>query len=108
MPPVVNNTTDWLKQAFPVPVVITMILYTMGVSSYVSSWKSDIEARLTVMEKAMQALSNHESRIVILEQAALRIREDLSEIKLLLREKKSSLEIEEFNTQFGKATRGVE
>lgn len=108
MPPVVNNTTDWLKQAFPVPVVVTMVIYTMGVSSYVSSWKGDIEARLAVTEKAIQSLANHESRIVILEQAALRIREDLSEIKVLLRERKSSLDAEDIIPKFGKATRGTE
>lgn len=90
MPPVINNTTDWLKQAFPVPIVITLVLYTMGASSFISSWKTDIEARLTLQEKLLNSLASHENRIVILEQAALRIREDLLEIKALLRERKAS------------------
>lgn len=91
MPPVVNDTTTWLKQAFPFPVVVTMILYTMGASSFISSWKTDIEARLTAQEKVLTALATHESRIVVLEQQFIRIREDLSEIKLMLRERTGHL-----------------
>lgn len=86
MPPVGNNPFDLLKQAFPLPVVATLVVYTMGASSFISSWKSDIEARLLAQEKVTTALSSHESRLVILEQQFLRFREDLIEIKAILRE----------------------
>jgi phosphoglycerate-specific signal transduction histidine kinase len=88
MPPVVTDTTSWLKQAFPLPVVVTLIIYTMTASSFVSSWTKDIESRLASIEKSLQSISNHENRIVVLEQQFIRIREDLTEIKILLRDQK--------------------
>lgn len=86
MPPAVTDTTAWLKQAFPLPTVLTLLLYTMGTSTFVSTWKADTEARLAALEKVVTALNTHESRIVVLEQQFIRIREDLSEIKVLLRD----------------------
>ncbi|MEN6644296.1 MAG: hypothetical protein ABFE08_17795 [Armatimonadia bacterium] len=90
MPPVVNDTTLWLRQAFPTPVVVTLILYTMGASTYVSSWKSEIEAKLSALEKVALSMGSHENRLVVLEQQFIQIREDLAEIKLMLREKRAS------------------
>lgn len=91
MPPVVNDTSAWLKQAFPLPTVVTLLLYTMGASSLITTWKADLEARVTALEKVITTLNSHETRIVVLEQQYTRIREDLGEIKLLLREKKEGL-----------------
>lgn len=90
MPPAVTDTTAWLKQAFPLPTVITLLVYTMGASSFISTWKADMEARVASLEKVLVALSSHESRIVVLEQQSIRIREDLGEIKVLLRDIKDS------------------
>lgn len=87
MPPVVNDSANWLKQAFPFPVVVTLVLYTMGASSFISTWKADMEARVNALEKVLGALNSHENRIVVLEQKFIGITDDLSEIKMLLRER---------------------
>jgi hypothetical protein len=92
MPLVTNDTGLWLKQAFPFPVVVTLVLYTMGASTFVSTWKSDMESRVKLLEKEAAAMVPYENRIVVLEQQFLRIRDDLAEIKVMLRDKKASLD----------------
>lgn len=92
MPPIVNETSLWVKQAFPFPVVVTLVLYTMGASTFVSTWKSEMEGRIRSLEKTAEAMDPYENRIVVLEQQFLRIRDDLAEIKILLRDKKASLD----------------
>ena len=92
MPPIINDTNLWLKQAFPLPVVVTLVIYTMGASTYVSTWKSEMESRMKVLEKVAEAVVPHENRLVVLEQQFLRIRDDLAEIKVMLRDKKASLD----------------
>ena len=92
MPPIINDTNLWLKQAFPLPVVVTLVVYTMGASTYVSTWKSEMESRMKVLEKVAEAVVPHENRLVVLEQQFLRIRDDLAEIKTMLRDKKASLD----------------
>ena len=86
MPPVVTDTSAWLKQAFPLPVVITLLVYTMGASSMISSWKAETDARIATLEKVVTAYNSHENRIVVLEQQYIRINDRLIEIRDLLRE----------------------
>ncbi len=93
MSPIVNETNLWLKQAFSLPVVVTLLLYTMGASTFVSAWKSDMEGRVKVLEKSTNTMALYESRIVILEQQAIAIRDSLTEIKIMLRDKKASLDV---------------
>lgn len=90
MPPVVNDTTLWLKQAFPLPVVATLVIYTFGASTFVTSWKAETEAKLAALEKSALAMSTHESRLVVLEQRFIQISEDITEIKMMLRDKRAS------------------
>jgi len=93
MSSVANETNQWLKQAFSPPIIVTLLLYTIGVSTFVSAWKSDMEGRVKVLEKNTDTMALYESRIVILEQQAIAIRDSLAEIKIMLRDKKASLDI---------------
>jgi hypothetical protein len=51
-----------------------------------------MEGRVKVLEKNTDTIRLYESRIVILEQQAITIRDSLAEIKVMLRDRKASLD----------------
>ena len=87
MPPAMQNI---LAATLPLPVAAIMLLQAVGITWWVSGQFQNIEDRVGALERADLSVVNHEARIIILEQRALRVSEDLAEIKLMLRERKAS------------------
>lgn len=82
-----------LDKRVPITMIVMFALQTLTLVYVGTSWKADIEYRVGALEKSMADSAPHESRIIVLEQGFLRIREDLSEIKDLIRlQKQGSLD----------------
>lgn len=82
MPPQEN----WhLDKKVPISIIVALFMQTIVFVYVGTTWKSDVDARLTAIEKTDSEQSSHENRIVILEQNFNYIRGDLAEIKALLR-----------------------
>lgn len=78
-----------MDKRVPIGIIGAIICQTLVFVYIGTAWKTDIESRVITLEKADQNLASHETRIVVLEQAVLRIRDDLSEIKALIRAQKT-------------------
>lgn len=83
---------DILSAPIPLSVVLFLIMQTTGFVWWGSTQINIISARISALEmitiqmdKSMQARNSHEGRIIVLEQMAQRVRDDLSEIKVLIR-----------------------
>lgn len=80
---------EWhLDKKVPISIIGAIVAQTLIVVSIGTAWKADVENRLQALEKEQDGISSHETRIVVLEQGMLRIRDDLSEIKQLIRQQK--------------------
>lgn len=101
-----QNIKDILSAPIPLSVVFFLILQTMGFVWWASAQVNDINLRIAQLhssvvgiEKSVSAVSSHEGRIIVLEQLAGRVRDDLQEIKVILRgEKQGYLVHEELST----------
>lgn len=82
MPPAVSSI---LQTSMPIPVVAVIILQTAGLAWVGADKYSNLSMRLAVIEKATEAQAGQKDRIIVLEQTMGNIREDLSEIKQLIR-----------------------
>lgn len=81
-----NGREAWhLDKRVPITIIVMFAVQTLTLVYVGTSWKADIEYRVGALEKSMSESAPHESRIIVLEQGFLRIREDLSEIKDLIR-----------------------
>lgn len=87
MPPIQDNSWH-LDKRVPITIIGLFITQTLGLTYVGTTWKADIENRVTTLERAEDRNANHETRITVLEQGVLRIREDLTEIKQLIRMQK--------------------
>lgn len=77
-----------LDKKVPISIIAAIVCQTLFFVYIGTAWKADVENRLRGLEKSQDDTANHETRIVITEQGLLRIREDLSEIKQLIRQQK--------------------
>lgn len=85
MPPAVHS---FLHQTLPLPVVVVLILQTAGFVWIGSGQLTEINMRISAIEKVIQVQMGQSDRILILEQSLGVIKEDLSEIKTLLRDQR--------------------
>lgn len=89
MPPAVQS---FLHQSLPLPVVAVLLLQTAGFVWIGSDKFTSIDMRLAVIEKFIEGQSGQNDRIIILEQSLGGIKEDLAEIKKMLREKNGGVQ----------------
>lgn len=81
-----GRDTAWhLDKKVPITMIIMFAIQTITLVYVGTSWKADIDSRVAALEKSDNRMTSYESRIIVLEQGVLAIREDLSEIKALLR-----------------------
>jgi hypothetical protein len=90
MPPAVHNL---LSSAIPLPVVVVLVLHASALTWFVASSFQRLDARVSALELADKPMMNHEARIIVLEQRDARVFDELTEIKMMLRERKSSLDL---------------
>lgn len=87
MPPAVQNL---VSAPLPLAVVAMLLVQTAGVAYFGGSRITAIESKIQQIDQAVGAMSSHEKRLIVTEEGVLRIREDLAEIKTLLRERASN------------------
>lgn len=83
---------DIMSAPIPLSVVMFLIVQTMGFVWWGSNIVNGISARVSSVEmtvaqitKVTESQASHEGRIIVLEQMSNRIRDDLAEIKTILR-----------------------
>lgn len=84
MPPAIHS---FLSQSLPLPVVAVLLLQTAGFVWIGSDKFTSISMRLAVLEKFAEAQAGQNDRIIILEQSLGVIKEDLRDIKTMLRQR---------------------
>ena len=89
MPPAVQS---FLHQSLPLPVVAVLLLQTAGFVWIGSDKFTSIDMRLAVIEKFIEGQSGQNDRIIILEQSLGGIKEDLADIKKMLREQNGGVQ----------------
>lgn len=89
MPPAVQS---FLNQSLPLPVVAVLLLQTAGFVWIGSDKFTSIDMRLAVIEKFIEGQSGQNDRIIILEQSLGGIKEDLADIKKMLREQNGGVQ----------------
>ncbi len=87
MPPAVHS---FLSQSLPLPMVAVLLLQTAGFVWIGSDKFTSINMRLAVLEKSADGQAGQKDRIIVLEQSLGTIKEDLADIKAMLREQKGS------------------
>lgn len=75
-----------LHQSLPLPVVAVLVLQTAGFVWVGSNQLTEINMRISVIEKVIEAQVGQKDRIIILEQGMNVIKEDLQYIKTMLRD----------------------
>jgi hypothetical protein len=83
-----------LDKRVPITIVFMFVVQTVTLVYIGTSWKADIDSRVAALEKSENRMTSYEARIIVLEQGVLGIREDLSEIKELLRSNRQGRLIE--------------
>lgn len=82
MPPAFQSL---LQQSLPLPFVAVLVLQTAGFVWIGADKLTSVNMRLAVLEKVVEAQVGQRDRIIVLEQGMNGIREDLVEIKDMLR-----------------------
>ena len=82
MPPAVHSI---LQQTLPLPLVAVLVLQTAGFVWIGADKLTSVNMRLAVLEKVVEAQVGQRDRIIVLEQGMNGIRDDLVEIKEILR-----------------------
>lgn len=81
---------EWhLDKKVPIGIIAALIAQTLFFTYTITAWKVDVDSRLTALERSDGVQSTHETRISVIEQGIVRIREDLAEIKELLRNRQT-------------------
>lgn len=75
-----------LHQSLPLPVVAVLVLQTAGFVWVGSNQLTEINMRISVIEKVIEAQVGQKDRIIVLEQGMNVIKEDLQDIKGMLRD----------------------
>lgn len=77
---------EWhLDKKVPIGIILALFGQTLFFTYTGTAWKVDIDSRLAALERSDGVQSTHETRITVIEQGINRIREDLAEIKELIR-----------------------
>ena len=77
---------DWhLDKKVPVSIIFGLVVQTITLVYVGTTWKADVDYRIATLEKAEHDRKSQESRIIVLEQGIAYIRNDLQEIKSLLK-----------------------
>ena len=81
---------EWhLDKKVPIGIITALFFQTLFFTYIGTAWKVDVESRLGALERSDSVQSTHETRITVIEQGINRIREDLAEIKVILRGRQS-------------------
>jgi hypothetical protein len=80
-----------LDRKVPIGIIFALVGQTLFFTYWGSTWKSETDNRLNSLEKYQTDTTGQENRIVVLEQQFSYIREDLAEIKVLIRENGNSI-----------------
>lgn len=87
-----QSIKDILSAPIPLSVVAFLVLQTMGFVWWASAQMNavnihlaNIDMKVEQLEKGQLSVTSHEGRIIVLEQIAGRVRDDLQEIKVILR-----------------------
>lgn len=77
---------EWhLDKRVPITIIAALVAQTLFFTYIGTEWKTVTESRINSLEKYQAATENQKDRILVLEQSIMRVREDLAEIKDLLR-----------------------
>lgn len=82
-----------LDKKVPIAIITAIIIQTFSFVYFAISWKVVTESRLAVIEQAIKRDESQEARIIVLEQVAIRISDDLAEIKSILRSERHNTPI---------------
>jgi len=74
-----------MDKKVPISIIVALFVQTIVFVYVGTTWKSDVDARIASLEKSDGERDTHENRLIILEQQFGYIRQDLAEIKSLLR-----------------------
>jgi len=98
---------DILSAPIPLSVVLFLIVQTMAFVWWASAQMAavnlhmaSIDMKVEQIEKAQGSVVSHEGRIIVLEQIAGRVRDDLQEIKVILRGEKQGFLSSEDHPEF--------
>jgi hypothetical protein len=81
-----TDIQNWhLDKRVPIAIILTIFLQTFAFIYFVTAWKVEVESRLAVLEKISINTASQEARIIVLEQVTIRVSDDLTEIKNILR-----------------------
>ena len=81
---------DWhLDKRVPIGIIIAILSQTLFFTYIGTQWKTVTDNRINSLEKYQAATENQKDRILVLEQSIMRVREDLAEIKDMLRSQKT-------------------
>lgn len=70
-----------LDKHIPVATLIAFAIQTIVLVWIGATWKAEIDGRVTALERVDASRNNHETRIIILEQAIPYIKESLTRIE---------------------------
>jgi hypothetical protein len=77
---------DWhLDKKVPISIIVMFFIQTITLVYVGTSWKTDIDSRINQLERSEVKTTSYENRITVTEQQLGYIRNDLAEIKALLR-----------------------
>ena len=80
MPP--NDADSWhLDKKVPIGIILALVCQTIVLVYVGTTWKVDVESRLTVLEKSADRDAPQEARIIVVEQEMKYIRESLRRIE---------------------------
>lgn len=83
-----NTETAWhLDKKVPLTIITMFFIQTVTLVYVGAAWKADTDQRLAQLERSNDERKSQESRIIVLEQGLAYIRNDLTEIKALLKSK---------------------
>lgn len=80
------DDNQWhLDKKVPITIIALFAAQTITLVYVGTSWKASVDSRLQYLERTEERAASYEARIITLEQGVLGIREDLAEIKSLIR-----------------------
>jgi hypothetical protein len=83
---------EWhLDKRVPISIIAALVAQTLFFTYIGTEWKTVTDNRINSLEKYQAATENQKDRILVLEQNIMRVREDLAEIKDLLRAQKTGI-----------------
>jgi hypothetical protein len=85
---------EWhMDKRVPIGIIAALVVQTVVYTYIGTEWKTVTDNRINSLEKYQAATENQKDRILVLEQNIMRVREDLAEIKDLLRAQKTGIQL---------------